>query len=145
MIEETAPKNKTNSCSAVDRKKTGMANSNIWDKIIEYIRAKEIHEVGDLTVKFFADKFELNYTYLSRAFKCRQGFSLNEFLQKEKMIKCAVFLRENEDVTINEMAEIIGFSEPRYFIKVFKRYMGISPGRYQKSRIGKKFTHCGTP
>lgn len=122
-----------------------MNNSNICDKIIEYIQAIEITEVGDLTVKFFADKFELNYTYLSRAFKCRQGFSLNEFLQKEKMTKCANYLKKNEEVTVNEMAEIIGFSESRYFIKVFKRYMGISPGRYRKSRIGKKFTHCGTP
>lgn len=109
-----------------------MRKSNVIDKIIEHIQSRKISELGDLTIKSFSDLFNLNYTYLSRAFKYKTGFSLNDFLQREKMERCAIFLKENETVTVNKMTEIIGFSEARYFIKVFKRYMGISPGRYRK-------------
>ena len=87
--------------------------------------------MGELTVQSFAHRFKLNYTYLSRAFKCKKKLCLTEFLQREKMERCADYLKVNDKVTINEVAEIIGYSETRYFIKVFKRYMGMSPGKYR--------------
>lgn len=109
-----------------------MKNSSVLEKIKAYIRTRNIEQLSRLTVKSFADRFQLNYSYLSRAFRAWEHMTLNEFLLREKMKRCAAYLLENQDKSVREVSELIGFAESRYFIKVFHRYIGTSPGKYRK-------------
>lgn len=34
--------------------------------------------------------------------------------------------------SISEVSRMIGYNDPRYFFKVYKKYEGISPGEYRK-------------
>jgi AraC-like DNA-binding protein len=40
------------------------------------------------------------------------------------------------DKTINEIAEACGFGDQSWFSKIFKGFMGLSPGKYRESGSG---------
>jgi two-component system response regulator YesN len=42
-----------------------------------------------------------------------------------------------EEMTVKEIAEAVGFSDYNYFSRVFKRIMGFTPSRYRKEILGK--------
>ena len=58
-----------------------------------------------------------------------------EYLTKVRMEKAVQLLR-NTDLTIEEIAKQIGYSNSSYFIKVFREWIGFSPGEF---RLGKDF------
>jgi transcriptional regulator GlxA family with amidase domain len=45
--------------------------------------------------------------------------------------KAAGLLTESK-ATLNEIAEACGFEDQSWFSKIFKNYMGLSPGRYRE-------------
>ncbi|MDO7203715.1 helix-turn-helix domain-containing protein [Paraclostridium bifermentans] len=46
-------------------------------------------------------------------------------------MKWAKALLEETDMTINEISDELGFSESGYFIKIFKKYEGVTPNLYK--------------
>lgn len=44
----------------------------------------------------------------------------------------------NEDLTITEVSDSVGFSGPSYYAEVFRKYMQCSPSRYRKEHLDKK-------
>jgi AraC-like DNA-binding protein len=116
-----------------------MDKSQFINSIIKYILCLDLDELSSLKVRELSKKFGFNYTYLSRKFKINGKFTLSEFIQREKMLRTAILLRERKDLAINEVAEKMGFSSVEYFIKAFKKHIGISPGKYQKFVKSKQF------
>ena len=47
-------------------------------------------------------------------------------------------LLEDKNIFIYEVCEYVGYSDANYFGKVFKKYTGLSPEGYRKSRLTKK-------
>ncbi len=39
---------------------------------------------------------------------------------------------EETDLKVNEIAPLIGYADEKYFSRVFKQYVGVSPGSYRK-------------
>ena len=39
----------------------------------------------------------------------------------------------NTDTSVSEIADLVGFSDYKYFIKVFKKYVGCSPVKFMES------------
>ncbi len=72
---------------------------------------------------------------LSREFKKKTGISLEEFLFKEKMNRAAFMLKTYKDITVKEVSERFGFCTPDYFIRKFKGYYGIRPGKYKEYKM----------
>lgn len=68
----------------------------------------------------------MSKSYLSTIFKKVTGINFNEYVMTVKMDKAYELLKTG-DLTIYEVAEKIGFNNPNYFSKVFKKYKGISP------------------
>ncbi|GAE94880.1 two-component response regulator [Gracilibacillus boraciitolerans JCM 21714] len=73
-----------------------------------------------------ADHLGMNYAYLSTLFKQYTGKSVTQY-QNEKMIENAIHLFQNENVNVSEVSEHLGFSNPFYFSRVFKKVTGLSP------------------
>ena len=70
--------------------------------------------------------------YLSSLFKRQMGVSIVRYANQIR-IRTARTLLSNYDVTIKEAAYSCGFSDEKYFMKVFKQMAGITPAQYRSS------------
>lgn len=116
-----------------------MKKSNISDRVVEYVINRSTKEFQNLTVSELARIFGVNRCYLSRKFKGDKDFTLCEFLAREKLFRAVGILKENNRLTIKELSEKLGFANSNYFIRIFKRHFGTSPGRYREW-VSHKFT-----
>ncbi len=94
---------------------------------IEYIRSN-IRET--INLKDLSDKACMSTTSFYRYFKRELGMSPIEYILNEK-IKYAKKLLSNPNVQVNEVSYATGFEDCNYFIRLFKKYEGITPKQYQ--------------
>ena len=105
---------------------------NISDRVVEFVLNCSPDDFQNLTVTKIASTFHVNRCYLSRKFKSDKAFTLCEFLIREKLSRSVVLLRENDQITIQDLSIKMGFSNTNYFIQIFKNYYGAPPGRYRQ-------------
>ena len=88
----------------------------------------------NFTVVQLAEEFGYQADYLSSLFKKGMGVSIIKFTNQLR-IKAAKQLLMNYELSIKEAAYSCGFSDEKYFMKVFKQYEGMTPTQYKKSVI----------
>lgn len=74
----------------------------------------------------------MSCTYLNTKLKQYTGYTFNDYLNRYR-IQQAVKLLNDSDLKVYEIADAVGFSDYKYFIKVFKKYIGISPVKFIES------------
>jgi len=103
-------------------------NSLIVRKAINYI--KEYYS-DKISLEEIADGMNITPEYLSRLFTKELRKSFSDHL-KEFRIEKAKELLTNKKMKIYEIAEKVGYSDSKYFCKVFKEYTGMAPKEYMK-------------
>ena len=83
-----------------------------------------------------AEKFNYNYSYLSKTFKKVTGDTLLEYFLRRKMDVAKALIIENKK-SISEIAEMLGYNLYS-FSKSFKATYGVSPKNMQKSFLTQK-------
>ena len=79
-----------------------------------------------------ADLVHLSTRYMNKIFKKETGKPPIQYLNHYR-IRCAKSLLERPELSIHEISEMLGFSNPNYFCCVFQRHCnGISPLAYRK-------------
>lgn len=91
-----------------------------------------------LDITMIADYVHMSRNYVSSYFKKNTGMVLNEYILKVKMDQ-ALHLLNNSTLKINQIALEVGFTDPKYFCKVFKKYTGITASDFRKG-FGKNET-----
>ena len=76
----------------------------------------------------------MNANYLSTLFKASTGQNLANYIQKLRIEKSKEFLA-NPKMKIYEVAEAVGFSNDKYYCRVFKSLMGATPLEYRNKII----------
>ncbi|VXC33425.1 AraC family transcriptional regulator [Flavobacterium sp. 9AF] len=94
---------------------------------IEYIKN---NIQNSIQLKELSDKACMSTTSFYRSFKKELGMSPIEFILNEK-IKFAKKLLSNPKIQINEVSYASGFEDCNYFIRLFKKYEGVTPKQYQ--------------
>jgi AraC-like DNA-binding protein/mannose-6-phosphate isomerase-like protein (cupin superfamily) len=106
---------------------TLLENQKISD-IILYIQ----NNCKDATLSSTAEHFHFHPNYLNSIIKKFKGSSFTSVLQDAKFKK-ASFLLKNSDITVVEVAKIIGYENISFFYKKFKEHYGCNPAKYRKS------------
>jgi len=75
---------------------------------------------------------------LYRKLKELVGMTPVEFIRSIR-IKRAVQLLENENIIINEVSDLVGFNDPKYFSRCFSKETGMSPSKYRNTCLAKNF------
>lgn len=87
-----------------------------------------------ITVADLAAHVDLTPNYTSSLFKQATGMTLTDYIQQIR-ISAACDLLTNSQMNIAEISEFLGFCEPSYFNKVFRKVRGISPSAYVKEKL----------
>lgn len=104
------------------------------DRIVSYINERYLSIESVETV---ADTFGYNYTYLSRMFKKKIGISMSRYILQKKLGLAKELLSRREELPITKVSELCGYTDYRYFSRVFKKETGVSPKEYRMGKEGK--------
>ena len=85
----------------------------------------------DLSLDSVAETLGISADYLGKLFKQKTGRNFVEFLNDVRIRKASELLR-NGDAKVSEVSTAVGFNTPDYFIRVFKKQTGLTPGQFKK-------------
>ena len=102
-------------------------------KMLEYIRE---HLVKPLTRQELASAFNLTPGYINQLFKAELGMSPSAVINRERLAR-AYQMIDREGYSVKESAFAVGFKDPLYFTRVFRRVYELSPSQIvsQKHRM----------
>jgi AraC-like DNA-binding protein len=85
------------------------------------------------SLEIIADRVQLSKYHFSRMFKKHTGFAPMEYITKVRIEKAITLLRTT-NYSIEEIAEQVGYASSSYFIKVFRSWVGFSPGEFRSGK-----------
>ncbi len=102
--------------------------------IEEYIDAHYMNNCLSNTV--IADEFNITGQYLSVLFKKYKNENIQNYIARVR-IEYAKELLKNEKYTVFQIANMVGYSNDIGFIRVFKKFEGITPGKFRQMHLNK--------
>ena len=84
-----------------------------------------------MNVNAIGEHFELKGSYLSKLFKTHTGDGLLDCIHKFRVEKAKQLFKISNE-TIVETSKLAGYNDVATFIRVFKKYEGITPGKYKE-------------
>lgn len=100
----------------------------VIEQIQQYI---EKNYNQSLTLESLAKLFHFHPSYLSSYFSKHTKLGVNEYLHQVRITHAKELLK-NDRLSVSSISEKVGYSDPSYFTKVFKKIVGISPRIYRK-------------
>ena len=95
--------------------------------VANYVR----HHLSEpISTEKMAEEFYLSRPYLSAKFRQETGETLTDFILREKTEEAKRLLRYS-DKSASAIGSYLGFSSHGHFIRVFKKYAGMTPNEYR--------------
>lgn len=102
-------------------------NTNSIDTVIEYMK-KHLDE--SMTVEELAAQLSYSASYFYTLFKEKTGYSPIHYFNHLKIQKACQYLTFT-NLSIKEISYKLGFNDPFYFSRIFKKLMEVSPSKYR--------------
>lgn len=100
------------------------------DKISDSILFMKKNINRQFSVQDLAQQQNLSVTHYSRVFRAKTGSSPNQYFSELKVQKSCQYLYFT-DRSLKEICVELGFRDPYYFSRLFKKLMGVSPVKYK--------------
>ena len=91
----------------------------LWLRLTEYVMTLSVSEISNLCKEFHK----------------KYGVSPGKYLRELRISQACRLLMTKSDHTLQEIAQMVGYSNNNYFGKVFKAEKGISPDKYRKQSV----------
>jgi AraC family transcriptional regulator, transcriptional activator of pobA len=104
------------------------------DVIKRFIQLLDNYHLNQHTVTFYADKLTIHPNYLNSLVKRHTGMSTKEIIQNRLLLETKYLLHSTK-LSIKEISNKVGFSDPNYFTTFFKRLEKMSPASYRASGV----------
>lgn len=104
------------------------ASAKITQQVLAYIQQ---HYSEDLTNGHFAKAFHYHPNYISQLVKEQTGLPLHRYIRTYR-IHMAFDLLQTTELTVAQIAELVGIPDIHQFSKAFKQIIGISPSNFRK-------------
>ena len=95
----------------------------------------DLHFKEALTLEQLAEEGHMNKFYLSHAFKREFGVSPINYMISKRIEESKYLLAET-DLSMTQIAQLLGFSSLSYFSQVFRRTQSVTPMEYRQSQRG---------
>ena len=104
-------------------------NDGLVQQVREYIQ--EHYAESDLTIELLCGELGKSVSYLSQVYKEKTGQNILYDLNLLRVEKAKELLRE-KDSSVDEVGRKCGFTNSNSFIRVFKKYEKVTPGKYRE-------------
>lgn len=91
---------------------------------------------SEITLTDISNYVHVTPNYLSALFKAETGYNVLEYITNLRIEKVK-FLMRDKSLKTYEIGEMVGYKDPKYFCRVFKKILGQSPLQYRKMLIKK--------
>ena len=105
------------------------ANSTV-DKAKEYINE---NYGKDISLDDVSREVDISPYYFSKVFKEETGANFIEYLTNVRMERAKELLKGSE-LSMKEICANVGYSDPNYFSRTFKRNVGVTPTEYKEGK-----------
>jgi two-component system response regulator YesN len=95
------------------------------------------HSHEDISLDAIGKKVGLSPFYISKMFKEQLGINYIDFLTECRIEKAKKMMGDPEK-SLKEISIEVGYHDPNYFSRVFKKMCDVSPTEYRKTLLGKK-------
>lgn len=117
-------------CGIVDMEEWQVSGSKeIVRSVIQYV--EQHFTESDLNINTIAEGIRRNPKYLSRVFKDETGEGILDYVN-QKRIKKAQILMKSENMTLEQIGEMVGYASTKTFRRAFQKETGMMPGNYLK-------------
>ncbi|ATW24865.1 PocR ligand-binding domain-containing protein [Candidatus Formimonas warabiya] len=99
-------------------------------KAVEYIQGNYANPA--LSLSEVAKAVYLSPSYLSHLFKKELSYTVNDLITLLRLEEAKRLLREKR-LPVGEIGQLVGYANPSYFVKVFKKDTGMTPLAYRTS------------
>lgn len=115
-------------CQVMEGRSTGKS-----ERVIEGVRQYVMeHYQEKLTLAMAAEATGISQGYLSSIFKKQTGRNFTDYVAWIKAEKAKDLIQEHQYM-MYEISDMLGFENPYYFSKVFKKVTGMTPKEYENS------------
>ena len=94
-------------------------------EMLQYIQE---HYAERISITDLSQRLNISCTHLNAKFKAEVGYTFHDFLNHYRISR-AVELQKQGTLKLYEIAEMVGFSDYKYFNKVYKKYVGYPPNK----------------
>jgi AraC-like DNA-binding protein len=102
------------------------------DEVLDkYLRSGLPAQNGQPTVSWCAEQLNLSSNYFGEMLKKEVKVTAQEYIKRKIVTHAQVLLRQT-NMTINEIAEELGFAYPNHFTRMFHKSTGYTPLKYRK-------------
>ncbi len=122
-----------NNVMQVLEKQKEQKSEDMLENIQSYIKQ---HFKDDLSLESISNQVNLSPSYFSKLFKEKTGQTLIDYLSKVRIKKAKEYLNTS-DLSLKEICFEVGYHDPNYFSRVFKKYERVSPRQYRQE-VAKK-------
>lgn len=103
-----------------------------YDHRIDEICQSMVQDCGEWhSMAYYAEKCCLSVSRFQHLFRQSTGRTPNAYLMQLRLEQAAALLTRT-DMAVADAAEMLGFKDPNYFVRAFRKYMGKTPMRYRK-------------
>lgn len=104
--------------------------SPIVKKAVDYIH---FNLEDPLTLNDIAAAINVNPSYLSRKFKEDTKTNIIDYINHKRVDEAKLYLQRG-NVSVTEIAFLVGFNDLNYFTRVFKKITTLTPSQYMKEK-----------
>lgn len=104
--------------------------TSIQKEIVEAARFFSDNYNKEINVSNYARDHFFSSNYFTKNFKQYTGLTPTQYITSIR-INNAQSMLSNFDYPINEIVQIVGYSDPLYFSRIFKKHVGYSPKEYR--------------
>jgi len=109
---------------------TDVKHVDVIYKAVEYVRKNYMKKI---TLEEVASHVYLSPSYFSKIFKEEMKVNFNTYLN-QKRIEMSKKLLLDDSIVLVDVSNLVGYEDQSYFSKVFKKLVGVSPGKYRDLR-----------
>ena len=93
------------------------------------------HYSDEINIEEYALSRGMSVSWFIRSFKQYAGTTPMQYLVERRMANAQVLL-ETTSYNISEIAALVGYDNPLYFSRIFRKQKGMSPSEYRKTTAG---------
>jgi AraC family transcriptional regulator, transcriptional activator of pobA len=104
------------------------------DILKRFLDLLDTHFSQEHSVKFYADQLLIHPNHLNMLIKKHSGLTAKESIQNRLLLEIK-YLLHSTDLSIKQIANQMGFSDPNYFTTFFTRFEQVSPVGYRTAYV----------